>query len=255
MPGPKISSLATENQDSNQSPNSNPKNNIDKPAQPTQPVKRPKPLVEGINSPINKIVRPELTPSEQSLVNNSPAQMISPTVSQAQRPRITLMPEMTERPSAKRSSHLGWLLVVLLLATAALVYFLWNARSSTLSNQSQAPAANQMANQSTAPVNQTSPAQAATSSPATSTPAVTPQEVGKDPAQMFAATVLGEVTITKTPTGYLNVRQQPSSSSTLVAKVNPGETYQYTAVKNGWYQIVLKDGTTGWVLGTYAKKQ
>ena len=62
--------------------------------------------------------------------------------------------------------------------------------------------------------------------------------------------------IQDTPTGFLRVRETPSTSANEVGRVNPGEEYELLDEQNGWYQIKLKDGkTTGWVSGQYAKKQ
>ncbi|MCX6765469.1 MAG: SH3 domain-containing protein [Candidatus Moranbacteria bacterium] len=62
-----------------------------------------------------------------------------------------------------------------------------------------------------------------------------------------------ELTIKDTPTGWLNVREQPSASGALVAKIYPGEKYIYLESENGWYKIILKDKKEGWVIGEYVK--
>jgi uncharacterized protein YgiM (DUF1202 family) len=59
------------------------------------------------------------------------------------------------------------------------------------------------------------------------------------------------VKITNTPTGYLNVRIQPSLDAAIISKVYPGETYVYTSTQNGWYLIQLKSKHFGWVDGQY----
>lgn len=51
--------------------------------------------------------------------------------------------------------------------------------------------------------------------------------------------------------GYLNVRNKPSSSGTVIDQVKDKEEFQYTNVQSGWYEIILEDGTTGWVSGQY----
>lgn len=62
-----------------------------------------------------------------------------------------------------------------------------------------------------------------------------------------------QLKIIQTGIGYLNVRSQPNTSSSIVAKVNPGETYVYTEKNNGWYKItgLPSSSTEGWVLGQY----
>jgi len=53
--------------------------------------------------------------------------------------------------------------------------------------------------------------------------------------------------------GYLNVRSEPLLSSEIVLRVIPDEIYQYVNEKDGWYEIILSDGTSGWVFGQYVK--
>ena len=57
-----------------------------------------------------------------------------------------------------------------------------------------------------------------------------------------------------TPTGYLNVRSEASVSGEIVDKVDPGETFPYTAEQDGWYKITLPSGEEGWVSGEYIEK-
>jgi type IV pilus assembly protein PilC len=59
--------------------------------------------------------------------------------------------------------------------------------------------------------------------------------------------------IIKTPTGTLNVRNMGSSQGKIIAKVLAGETYVYTNIQAGWYEIILKDGIIGWVSESYVK--
>ncbi|MDP3998331.1 MAG: SH3 domain-containing protein [bacterium] len=65
------------------------------------------------------------------------------------------------------------------------------------------------------------------------------------------------VTITETPTGYLNVRSDSStgSTSTILTKVYPGESYALVdQTTNGWYKITYAAGKEGWISGQYAQK-
>lgn len=57
--------------------------------------------------------------------------------------------------------------------------------------------------------------------------------------------------ILPTGTGFLNVRSTPSLSGSIVAKIEPTDTYTYNQEQNGWYEINLDNGELGWVLGTY----
>ena len=60
------------------------------------------------------------------------------------------------------------------------------------------------------------------------------------------------ITIDDTPTGFLRVRMEPTTSATEAAKVNPGESYHVYDEQNGWYQIQYDGKSKGWVSGTYA---
>lgn len=62
------------------------------------------------------------------------------------------------------------------------------------------------------------------------------------------------VTIKDTPTGFLRVRSSPSTSSTEVAQVKPGEKFPLVEEQDGWYKITYAEGKDGWVSGRYAEK-
>lgn len=63
-----------------------------------------------------------------------------------------------------------------------------------------------------------------------------------------------KVTILDTPTGFLRVRSEPTLGASETAQVKPGQTFDYLDENDGWYQIRLTDGTSGWVSTQYAKK-
>ncbi len=63
-----------------------------------------------------------------------------------------------------------------------------------------------------------------------------------------------QVLIKDTPTGWLRVRQEPSTAAAEVAKVNPGEKYIVLEEKSGWYEIEYEPGKKGWISGQYAAK-
>jgi len=66
---------------------------------------------------------------------------------------------------------------------------------------------------------------------------------------------LPKVVIIDTPTGFLRVRSASSTASLEINRAIPGETYEMITETNGWFEIKLKDGKTGWISGQYAKKQ
>jgi len=60
---------------------------------------------------------------------------------------------------------------------------------------------------------------------------------------------LEDIQFTTTGQGYLNIRS--SIGGSVIDQILTGETYKFTEERNGWYRIVLKDGTTGWVNGSF----
>ena len=77
------------------------------------------------------------------------------------------------------------------------------------------------------------------------TPKATPKAAATPPQKPY-------VKIKETPTGWLRVRMEPSTSATEAAKVKPGETLPYLGEeKNGWYKIEYEEDKEGWVSGAY----
>lgn len=97
------------------------------------------------------------------------------------------------------------------------------------------------------------PAQEATESGQEATPsAKTASKATPAPSQIKGAAV----EILDTPTGFLRVRQEPSTAATESAQVKPGEKFPYfDQNKDGsWFKIEYQKGKQGWVSAQYAKK-
>jgi hypothetical protein len=64
------------------------------------------------------------------------------------------------------------------------------------------------------------------------------------------------VEILNTPTGYLRVRAEPTTGSSEVGRVDPGQTYKLIEEDStaGWYKIEYVEGKEGWIAKQYAKK-
>ena len=64
------------------------------------------------------------------------------------------------------------------------------------------------------------------------------------------------IEVQDTPTGFLNVRKDPSTSADILAKVNPGEFYPLLdeASDGKWFKIEYETNKEGWVAAQYAKK-
>jgi N-acetylmuramoyl-L-alanine amidase len=56
----------------------------------------------------------------------------------------------------------------------------------------------------------------------------------------------GSVTILQNGT---NIRKEPTSQSEVVLRAEEGETFSVNSVQNDWYEIKLKDGSTGYIAG------
>jgi len=62
------------------------------------------------------------------------------------------------------------------------------------------------------------------------------------------------ITVLQTDTGYLNVREEPSTKSDILVKIKPGESYPFVEKNNtGWYKIEYLQGEEGWISGKYVK--
>jgi hypothetical protein len=61
----------------------------------------------------------------------------------------------------------------------------------------------------------------------------------------------GKVRIASTPTGWLRVRNAPSTAGTEVGKVNTGEIYTVVEEAPGWKKIKVTEALQGWVSADY----
>ena len=62
------------------------------------------------------------------------------------------------------------------------------------------------------------------------------------------------VEIGETPTGWLRVRLEPTTTATEAARVKPGEKYPFLGEEKGWYKIRYDEEKEGWISGQYASK-
>lgn len=115
----------------------------------------------------------------------------------------------------------------------------------------------QLAQLATPPPASASPTPNPSGSPSPKTsPTPTPSPGGSPRPTQAALPAKPYVLISDTPTGWLRVRAEASSSSQEVAKVYPGEGYPYKDIStdNNWFQIEYKTNSLGWVSTQYAKK-
>lgn len=64
-----------------------------------------------------------------------------------------------------------------------------------------------------------------------------------------------KVKILDTPTGFLRVRASYDLGSAIITTVSPGNTFPMISERDGWFEIKLPDGITGWISSQYAKKE
>lgn len=74
-------------------------------------------------------------------------------------------------------------------------------------------------------------------------------------AASLTATSSATILILNTPTGFLRVRESDSVDSAEIDRVKPGESYELISEKEGWFEIKVADGKTGWVSSSYAVKE
>lgn len=77
------------------------------------------------------------------------------------------------------------------------------------------------------------------------TPSVAPTPVSTEPAGHL-------IMIKETETGWLRVRDTPSSSGAEVTKVKPKEKYRMIDQNKEWLKIDLGNSKSGWILAKYA---
>jgi len=62
------------------------------------------------------------------------------------------------------------------------------------------------------------------------------------------------VIVKDTPTGFLRLRMEPSTTATEVAKLNPGEKFTILSEESGWYELLYSPTQNGWASGQYLTK-
>lgn len=96
----------------------------------------------------------------------------------------------------------------------------------------------------------------------TQTPTSSPQSgttEGQAPSPIPTVTltptpVVNRVQVAPIETGFLNVRDEPSTAGTILGRALPGEIFEYKAREGDWYQIVYTGGIEGWVNAAYVEE-
>ena len=74
-------------------------------------------------------------------------------------------------------------------------------------------------------------------------------------ASVSAQPQVAKVKILTTPTGFLRVRSDASFAGAEIGQVTPGQEFDLITESNGWTEIKLTDGKTGWVSSSYVQKE
>ncbi|TSC85274.1 MAG: Uncharacterized protein G01um101416_980 [Microgenomates group bacterium Gr01-1014_16] len=102
-----------------------------------------------------------------------------------------------------------------------------------------------------------------TPTPTLDKPSLPPSPESGEGARRAGEVGEGEVTILDTPTGFLRVRQGPSTSASESGRIKPGETYPLLKTEGDWFLIQIElpatssglpAGRQGWISSQYAKK-
>lgn len=89
-----------------------------------------------------------------------------------------------------------------------------------------------------------------------STPKATPKTSPKASPKTGSGTELERpyVEINSPDAGWVRVREEASTASDELTKVDHGETFPLINTDSGWYQIEYETGENGWISGKYAEK-
>ncbi len=64
-----------------------------------------------------------------------------------------------------------------------------------------------------------------------------------------------QLVVKSTPTGFLRVREKPTTSSNEVGRINTGDTVTLVEEANGWMKIRMSNGKEGYVAAEYVQKK
>lgn len=218
-----------------------------------------KPQVEGINAP--KITKPAMPLSSNKLpglTDQEKKLVLEDTIPKQEKITIVkLMPESVIQREAKKPSRVKETVIIIIILLALIFggyqAYIWslNKQNKIILPPKQEPTGNSANGQNTTI---TTPPTSASSTTTTTTLSTLPIAT-LSPATTAPSAIIHQLKINKTPTGYLNVRSEPSPSGKLITQIHPGETYNYIDKKTGWYNITLTDGSSGWVSSQYVAVQ
>ena len=84
-------------------------------------------------------------------------------------------------------------------------------------------------------------------------------DLSSSPQASVSAVIVQKVLILNTPTGFLRVRESNSLTSSEIAQVKPGESFELLEEDGNWFKIKLDSSigknNVGWISSSYAIKQ
>lgn len=89
----------------------------------------------------------------------------------------------------------------------------------------------------------------------TETVAITPTSIANNLNSEINQEILGSIIVTindKSPT--VKIRRDATLASDVVTEAKDGDVFKYISRKNGWYEVLLGDNTTGYVSPKYTKE-
>jgi hypothetical protein len=200
-------------------------------------TRKTQPLVEGINTPKNSndiiFVKPTLTDQEKKAISDT------------SKPEPKLLSKKAVERAGKGSGGFGsfllWLVFFLVLGFCGYKVYVWYGQNNSTFQENTNVVVNEeevIPTPTPEPIPEIVPTTTPVSNATTTPPANTKK-----------------LKISSTPTGFLNVREEPNTSSKILLQAKPGETYFYTQSKNGWYQITFSGLQSGWVNAQYVTLQ
>jgi hypothetical protein len=99
------------------------------------------------------------------------------------------------------------------------------------------------------PTSPSSPSSPSAPTMAPTSPSSAPTAPAPTVSQAVPVDVVGKTASISSGNSVVNMRQGPNTSSTVLRKLGPSDTFTIVKVDKDWYQVQMSDGTTGWVAG------
>lgn len=135
--------------------------------------------------------------------------------------------------------------LVVALAVIMPIYNLIGGLNNDINRTGQIP------NEASKPVEQSTPVPSNSSTTVTSTPAnaaTSSTEVSTSSKPLPRKVIINDSSV-----DHVNFRQAPDLGASIIGQAKAGEIFDIKGLVDGWYQVSLSDGQTGWVRQKFAK--